>query len=125
MDLQRALVAAGRQQGVVWTLEESDDLNANLVRFGPGQGVGEDVNNEVDVVFVGISGSGVVEVGGEERALSAGKMVFVPKGAGRSTRGTSEGFAYLTVHGRRGPLRVALSVEPAHETAHHHTATAR
>jgi hypothetical protein len=45
-------------------------------------------------------------VGGEERALSAGKMVFVPKGAGRSTRGTSEGFAYLTVHGRRGPLRV-------------------
>ena len=106
VDLQRALVAAGRRQGVVWTLKESDDLNANLVRFGPGLGVGEHVNNEVDVVFVGISGSGIVEVGGEERALSAGKMVFVPKGAGRSTRGTSEGFAYLTVHCRRGPLRI-------------------
>ncbi|MBA3795532.1 MAG: cupin domain-containing protein [Rubrobacter sp.] len=91
---------------MVWSLKAGTDLNANVVRFGAGRGVGEHVNDEVDVVFVGVSGSGLVEVGGREHALEAGKLVFVPKGAGRSTRGASENFAYLTVHGRRGPLRI-------------------
>ncbi len=100
-----AASVAGRQ-GVVWTLEGRGDLNANLVRFGSGRGVGEHVNDEVDVVFVGVSGSGFIEVGGEERALGAGVLVFVPKGARRSTRAASEDFAYLTVHERRGPVRI-------------------
>ncbi|MEJ7843564.1 MAG: cupin domain-containing protein [Rubrobacter sp.] len=100
-----AASAAGRQ-GVVWTLEGGGDLNANLVRFGPGRGVGEHVNDEVDVVFLGVSGSGFIEVGGEERALGAGVLVFVPKGVRRSTRAASEDFAYLTVHKRRGPVRI-------------------
>lgn len=102
VDLQE--VAAGR--GVVWTLQASEDLNANLVRFAEGGGVGEHVNEEVDVLLVGVTGSGSVVVDGREHALGAGKLVFVPKGSRRSTRGASEGFAYLTVHKRRGPLRI-------------------
>ncbi len=39
-------------------------------------------------------------------------LVFVPKGARRSTQGASEDFAYLTVHGRRGPLRIGARPEP-------------
>ena len=66
---------------MVWALEESGDLNANLVRFDVGRGV-------------------------EEHALSAGKLVFVPRGARRSTGASSDGFAYLTVHRSRGPLRI-------------------
>jgi hypothetical protein len=31
----------------------------------------------------------------------------VPRGAGRSTLALSDGFAYLTVHRRRGPIRLA------------------
>jgi len=38
--------------------------------------------------------------------LSAGRLVFAPRGAPRSTGALSEGFAYLTVHRRRGPLRI-------------------
>lgn len=106
-----AASAAGRE-GVIWSLEASSDLNANLVRFCAERGVGEHVNDEVDVVFVGVSGAGFVEVDGREHALDAGKLVFVPKGARRSTRGASEDFAYLTVHGRRGPLRVGVKSEP-------------
>jgi quercetin dioxygenase-like cupin family protein len=91
---------------VIWALEESGDLNANLVRFDAGGGVEEHVNDEVDVLFVGVAGSGTVRVDAEEHALSAGTLVFVPRGARRSTGASSDGFAYLTVHRRRGPLRI-------------------
>ncbi len=99
--------ATGRS-GVVWTLEGSGDLNANLVRFEAGGGVGEHVNDEVDVVFLGVSGSGVVEADGREHVIDAGTFVFVPRGVRRSTRGGPEGFAYLTIHRRRGPLRIGV-----------------
>ena len=105
-DLYGSLAAAGGRAGVVWTLERGGDLNANLVRFPAGGGVGKHVDEEVDVLLVGVSGSGVVEVDGQEHPLRAGTVAFVPKGARRSTRGGSGGFAYLTVHRRRGPLRI-------------------
>lgn len=111
-DLEALAASAVGREGVIWSLEAGKDLNANLVRFGAGQGVGEHVNDEVDVVFVGVSGAGFVEVDGRDHALDAGKLVFVPKGARRSTRGASEDFAYLTVHGRRGPLRIGAKSEP-------------
>ncbi len=104
--------AAGRE-GVIWSLEAGSDLNANLVRFGAGRGVGDHLNDEVDVVFLGVSGTGEGRVDGREHALHAGKLVFVPKGARRSTRGVSEDFAYLTVHGRRGPLPIGVDSESA------------
>ena len=91
---------------MVWTLEGSGDLNANLVRFEAGRGVGEHVNDEVDVLIVGVSGSGLVSVDGEEHLLSNGVIVFVPRGARRYTLAVSEDFAYLSVHRRRGPLRI-------------------
>jgi quercetin dioxygenase-like cupin family protein len=111
-DLEPLSASAAGREGVIWSLEAGTDLNANLVRFGAGRGVGEHVNDEVDVVFVGVSGAGFVEVDGWEHALDAGKLVFVPKGARRLTRGASEDFAYLTVHRRRGPLRIGAESEP-------------
>src|SRR5919202_783971 len=106
VNLHEAIAAAGEQAGVVWTLRGSEDLNANLVRFASGQGVGEHTNAEVDVILLGISGSGVVTIDGDEHPLTAGTIAFVPKGTRRSTRSTSEDFAYLTVHRRRGPLQI-------------------
>jgi hypothetical protein len=50
------IASAERGLGVLWTQEGSEDLNANLVRFEVGEGVGIHTNNELDVVFVGISG---------------------------------------------------------------------
>jgi len=111
-DLKAVAASAAGRDGVVWSLEAGSDLNANLVRFEAGRGVGEHINDEVDVLFVGASGSGFVETDGREHALEAGKLVFVPKGARRSTQGASEDFAYLTVHGRRGPLQIGARPEP-------------
>jgi quercetin dioxygenase-like cupin family protein len=106
MDLAVMAAAAGEQTGVIWTLRESSDLNANLVRFEAGEGVGEHINDEVDVIFVGVSGTGSVRTNGEERRLSAGTLVLVRRGTRRSTLAVSEGFSYLTVHLRRGPLQI-------------------
>ena len=87
-------------------LEGGGDLSANLVRFDAGGGVGKHVTEEVDVLFVGVAGSGFARVSGEKHPLSAGTLVFVPKGAERSTVALSDDFAYLTVHRRRGPLKI-------------------
>ena len=106
------VASAERGLGVVWTQEGSENLNTNLVRFEAGEGVGIHANDEVDVVFVGVAGSGFVEADGRDHALGAGELVFVPRVARRSTRGASGGFAYLTVHGRRGPLRIKAKLKP-------------
>jgi quercetin dioxygenase-like cupin family protein len=83
-----------------------------LARFPPGRGVGEHVNEEVGVLVVGVSGSGIVAVDGYEHHLRVGTVAFIPKGARRSTRSESGDFAYLTVHRRRGPLRIGGLLEP-------------
>ena len=98
--------ASARGPGTVWTEREGRDMNANLVRFPEGDGVGEHVNKEVDVLFIGVSGSGTVEVDGRGHALGAGVLVLAPKGARRATRSASDDFSYLTVHRRRGPVRL-------------------
>ena len=108
MNLKAAAATAGDRTGVIWTLDTVSDPNANLVRFGTGQGVGEHVNDEVEVIVLGVSGSGIVTVDREEHALSSGILVFMPTGARRSTVSTSEDFAHLTVHRRRRPLQVGL-----------------
>jgi quercetin dioxygenase-like cupin family protein len=97
-------IAAGERAGVIWTLEQGGDLNVNLVRFPVGGGVGEHINEEVDVLIVGVAGTGVATVDRHEHRLRAGTVAFVPKGARRSTRSDSDDFVYLTVHRRRGPL---------------------
>lgn len=113
VDLTAEAATTSGREGTIWSLKASTDLNANLVRFGLGRGVGEHVNDEVDVVFVGVSGSGFVEAAGQEHALEAGELVFVPRCARRSTRSASEDFAYLTVHKRRGPVLIGPREYPA------------
>ena len=87
---------------MVWALQASGDLNANPVRFEAECGVEEHLNDEVDVILLGIAGSGLVKVDGEEHPESSGTMTFLPEGARRSTRSTSGDLVYFTVHSRRG-----------------------
>ena len=91
-------------RGVGWHLESAGDLNANLVAFPAGQGVAPHVNDEVDVLIVGIVGEGEVLVDGLPHPLRPAVAVLVPRGARRATRAVSERLAYLTVHRSRAPL---------------------
>jgi quercetin dioxygenase-like cupin family protein len=105
VDLKSASGATG-ERGPVWT-KASDDLNVNLIVLSRGEGVAEHVNAEVDVLFVGVDGEGMLTTGDDAHRLLAGQVLLVPKGAHRSIRATSERLAYLTCHRRRGGLRSA------------------
>jgi quercetin dioxygenase-like cupin family protein len=105
-DLRSLAVGSRGSSGTVWTLEGSEDLNANLVRFPAGWGVEEHVNEDVDVVLVGVSGEGSVAVDGEEYEMRPGNLVFAPKGSRRSITSVSDDFAYLSVHRRRSGPRI-------------------
>lgn len=111
VDLYTVVRTAKESAGTLWSLSESEDLNANLVCFPARRGVGEHVNKEVDVLIIGVSGSGIVVVDDEEHALSGGSLTLVPKGARRWTMSDSENFAYLSIHRRRGPLRISSRTE--------------
>ncbi len=100
MNLKGVAATAGARAGVIWSLDASSDLNANLVRSCIGQGVGEHVNNEVEVIVLGFSGSGIVPVDRGEHALPAGILAFIAKWVRRSTVSTSDDFVYPTVHRR-------------------------
>ena len=80
MSLKDVAVNAGDRAGVIWTLDTSSELNANLVHFGTGQGVEEHVNDEVEVIVLGVSGEGTVTVDQQEHALSAGMLVVHTQG---------------------------------------------
>ena len=97
------LAATAAAPGVAWGYQ-GDDLNANLVVFHGREGVATHVNHEVDVLVVGIAGTGIIEVDGERDTLSAGQALIIPKGAARSLAATGQSFAYLTCHRRRASL---------------------
>jgi quercetin dioxygenase-like cupin family protein len=104
----RATAARGPQ----WSAE-SADLDVNLLAFGAGEGVAAHVNAEVDVLLLGVSGSGTVAVDGASHHLAAGTLLLIPRGARRAIRSGSEGLAYLSCHRRREPLRPGRASGPA------------
>lgn len=92
--------------GVHWSLGASDDLNANLVHLDPGHAIGEHVNSEVDVLVVVLAGSGTAVVAGDDLALAQHVVAHIPRGTERRIEAGPDGVSYLTVHRRRGPLRI-------------------
>ncbi len=87
-----ALARQGGDRQPLWAYQ-STDLNVNLLAW-----------NEVDVLIVGIEGHGVITVEGVSHPLRAGQVLIIPMGTRRAIQGTSDCFAYLTCHRRRGGL---------------------
>ena len=56
---------------------------------------------DVDVVWIGIEGTGVALVNGERHELRPGVLLLIPKGTMRAVEATSERLSYLSVHRRR------------------------
>ena len=98
-----ALTRAATAPGAVWT-RHSDDLDVNLLVFPSGEGVAEHMNDEVDVLLVGITGAGAVTIDGTRHVLSAGHAVVIPRGASRGIQTMNEPFACLSCHRCRGGL---------------------
>ncbi len=95
-----------RSGGPVWGLE-SEELNATLLEWGPGEGPpAETVNDERDVLVFVHEGSLTLFLDGVEHELPAGRALVVEKGVRRRLVAGSEGVRYLTAHRRRGGLQI-------------------
>lgn len=85
----------------------SEELNATILAWEPGEGPAESVNAERDVALVVIQGSLLLAEDGEQRLLVEGEATIVPKGARRKLTAGPEGVRYASVHRKRGGLQVA------------------
>ncbi|MDT0419223.1 hypothetical protein RM574_27460 [Streptomyces sp. DSM 41982] len=95
--------APGEARGALWRLaEEGRQLDANLVRLGPGEAVGAHREDALDVLLLVVAGTG--SAGGTE--VRPGSAVWLPRGATRELRAGAHGLAYVTAHRRRAGLTI-------------------
>lgn len=98
-DISGQATASGPQWG--W---ESTDLNLTLLTWTGQQEIAPHVNDEVDVVLIGMGGVGEVLVDEAVYRLTPGQAVLIAKGARRSMRCLDGPWSYLSVHRRRRGL---------------------
>ncbi|AIR96365.1 cupin domain-containing protein [Streptomyces glaucescens] len=92
--------------GALWRLAEPGrQLDANLIHIPPDGRITPHVEPELDVLVLVVAGSGTL---GTEppRPLTAGILVWLPRGAPRSLTAGPEGLSYVTVHRRRAALQI-------------------
>jgi mannose-6-phosphate isomerase-like protein (cupin superfamily) len=92
-------------RGPVWGAA-SEDLNATMLVWGPGEGPEEHVNGERDVLYVVVDGTAALTVDGEQHDLRRGDALIVAKGTSRRLVAGEDGVRYLTAHRRRGGLQI-------------------
>lgn len=97
--------------GPQWS-HESADLDLTVLKWYAGQQVPMHVNDEVDVVLIGVAGAGTVTVQGTESRLAAGQALLIPRGVARAMSCADEPWVYLSVHRRRRGLWPTVKGEP-------------
>jgi quercetin dioxygenase-like cupin family protein len=98
-------LAGGEGRGPLWGTA-SEDLNATLVAWPPGEGPPEHINAERDVLVVVVDGSGTLEIDGEPQSLRAPAAIVLEKGRSRRLVAGPAGIRYLTAHLRRAGLEI-------------------
>ncbi len=99
------------ETGAIWG-HAGEQLNATILSWPAGHVVAEHVNDEREVLLVGISGAAVVVIEDVEHDLHAGAVLVVPRGARRTIRAGAEGSSYVTAHQARGLLQVTRRSSP-------------
>ncbi|HEY0602827.1 MAG TPA: hypothetical protein VGD58_07945 [Herpetosiphonaceae bacterium] len=102
VDLNAICRQAGAS-GPRWSFESSD-LDLTVLSWTVPQEIAPHVNDEVDVLLIGLDGTGEVRVDETAYDLTAGQAVLITKGARRSFRCLSARWSYLSVHRRRRGL---------------------
>lgn len=102
---------AATRSGPQWA-HECEDLDLTLLTWEAGKGVEPHFNREVDVLWVGVEGTGTVVINGQNHQLRPGLALLIPKGCERGVAGNSERFSYLSAHRRRRGLMPTLHGAP-------------
>jgi quercetin dioxygenase-like cupin family protein len=93
------------RRGPLWGTA-SEDLNATILAWPPGEGPPEHVNAERDVLVVCLGGSGTISIDGAEQPLEPETALVVPKGTSRRIAAGPVGIRYLTAHLKRPGLEI-------------------
>lgn len=94
-------------RGAVWSITGAErDLDSNLIRLPPGEGIDLHVGAEVDVLIHVVGGTGALLLPEGEHPLQAGDVALLPRRTRRGFRAGAEGLEYLTVHRRRQALQI-------------------
>ncbi|MEU2431326.1 hypothetical protein ABZ611_17740 [Streptomyces sp. NPDC007861] len=103
------------QGGALWRLaQRSRQLDANVVRLPPDVRIAEHIEPDLDVLLYAIEGGGLLHVDGVEQDVTAGSVVWLPRGSRRALRAGPEGLVQLSVHRRRPGLAIRTTGgEPA------------
>jgi hemerythrin-like domain-containing protein/mannose-6-phosphate isomerase-like protein (cupin superfamily) len=96
-----ALPARGR--GPQWGMQ-SLELNATLLAWPAGAGVGAHRNDERDVLLIVLEGTAELTLDGQHHALSDHELVLLPRGSERAFVAGASGARMLSVHLRREPM---------------------
>ncbi|MBM7436860.1 hypothetical protein [Streptomyces sp. HB132] len=117
--LDEVLAAADPgERGALWRLaEQGRELDANVIRLPPGEGVGVHQEDVLDVLLVVLAGTGSLRTGADGTlGLGPTTVVWLPRTSRRALEAGPEGLTYLTVHRRRPGLAVKPAVRaPAYE----------
>jgi quercetin dioxygenase-like cupin family protein len=106
-----AASTAAEHDGPQWS-HESTDLDLTLLRWQAQHQIPAHVNDEVDVLVIGVAGAGDVVVGAAVYRLASGLALLIPKGVERSLRAGDAPWSYLSVHRRRRGLWPTVRGEP-------------
>ena len=91
--------------GPLWDTA-SEELNATLLAWDPGEVLPEQANDQRDVLLVGIEGTGEVQIDGRQHAFGPTRSVLIEKGWKFRITAGSGGLRYLSVHLRRTGLQI-------------------
>lgn len=93
-------------QGVNWTLENSDELNINLVHLNPNEELGSHINSQVEVAVLVLQGQGLVTIESQSHELKPLSLILIPKETTRIIQASETGLDYLAIHKRKGLLQL-------------------
>ncbi|MEU6534118.1 cupin domain-containing protein [Streptomyces sp. NPDC046928] len=102
-----ALTDAPASAGVLWKLTEPGrQLDANVVHLPPGRRVDTHVEPDLDVLLLVVTGDGTVTGPDGDGPLTAGALLWLPRGSRRALAAGERGLSYVTVHRRRPGMTI-------------------
>ncbi|ATG54649.1 cupin [Brachybacterium ginsengisoli] len=102
------------RRGAVWSITEPErELDSNLIRLPPGDGIPSHLGAEVDTLVHVVRGSGTLLGEDGEEPLRPGDVALLPRRTVRGFRAGPDGLEYLTVHRRRQSLQIGRRPEDA------------
>ncbi|GGZ34784.1 hypothetical protein GCM10010387_31020 [Streptomyces inusitatus] len=112
--MAEAAAAPADRGGALWRLAAQErQLDANLIRVPPGEGVPGHVEPDLDVLLCVVTGDGELETDAGRQPLAAGAVAWLPHGTRRAVSAGREGLVYVTAHRRRPGMSIRGPQSPA------------